>query len=85
MSTDDAKQDTSEIENELVKELVEYMHTTVLYTVKRLLPADLKILYVSRGLNTENIESNPFQTDFQCVPHEVKGGVRLTKYITYNW
>lgn len=81
----DEKQITNETENQLVKELVEYMHTTVPYTIKQVLPAGLKSLYVGRGNNTDNIAPNPFQVDFQSIPNETKGGCYLTNRITYNW
>ncbi|KAK0083179.1 hypothetical protein PV325_009214 [Microctonus aethiopoides] len=81
----DAKdEDTSEIEYELSRELIEFMHTTVPYTVKRLLAADIKSIYVGEGENNKIIAPNPFQDDFPCVPNTIKGGVRLTNNITYN-
>ncbi|XP_043483422.1 probable ATP-dependent RNA helicase DHX34 [Leptopilina heterotoma] len=80
----DESQNTDVTETKLVKELVEYMHTTVPYTIKRLLPASLNSVYVGNENNNDNIDPNPFQPDFQCVPNEIKGGCRLTNRITYN-
>lgn len=61
------------------------MHTTVPYTLKRLLPADLKTIYVESDENNILISPNPFQSDFVAVPNSIKGGVRVTNTITYNW
>lgn len=61
------------------------MHTTIPYTLKRLLPADLKAIYVGNGENCVSVDPNPFQSDFEVIPNVVKGGVRLTNAITYNW
>lgn len=61
------------------------MHTTVPYTLKRLLPADLKIIYVGNGKNNILIDPNPFQSDFIITPNSVKGGVHVSNIITYNW
>lgn len=61
------------------------MHTSVPYTIKRLLAADLKSMYIGRGENSIILEQNPFSTNFECLPHERKGGVQVTKQITYNW
>lgn len=61
------------------------MHTTVPYTIKRLLPADLKTIYVGSGENYIEVLPNPFQSDFECEGHSIKGGVRLTSNITFNW
>lgn len=61
------------------------MHTTVPYTLKRLLPADLKTIYVGCGENNILIDPNPFQSDFVVIPNSIKGGVHVTNTITYNW
>ncbi|KAG6801736.1 ATP-dependent RNA helicase DHX34 [Apis mellifera caucasica] len=77
-------QDLSEFEDILIQKLIEYMHTTVPYTLKRLLPADLKIIYVGNGKNNILVDPNPFQSDFVITPNSVKGGVRVSNIITYN-
>lgn len=81
----DEQKDFSKIERSLTQELIEYMHTTVSYTIKRLLPADLKMIYVNSGNNNLNIEPNPFQSDFKSIPNVTKGGIHVTDNITYNW
>ncbi|KAL0125435.1 hypothetical protein PUN28_004512 [Cardiocondyla obscurior] len=83
-NTNDERKDFSKIEQSLMQELIEYMHTTVPYTIKRLLPADLKMIYVGNGNNNANIEPNPFQSDFKSIPNVIKGGTYLTDNITYN-
>ncbi|CAK9825387.1 Probable ATP-dependent RNA helicase DHX34 [Anthophora retusa] len=83
-TSDNEKQDFSEIEYTLNQELIEYMHTTVPYTLKRLLPADLKTMYVGDSENNIPIDPNPFQLDFIVIPNLIKGGVRVTNVITYN-
>ncbi|XP_050459020.1 probable ATP-dependent RNA helicase DHX34 [Cataglyphis hispanica] len=85
--SDDANDETKDfnkVEQNLTQELIEYMHTTVPYTIKRLLPADLKMIYVGSGNNDTCIEPNPFQTDFKSIPNVTKGGVNVTDSITYN-
>ncbi|KAI4488134.1 hypothetical protein M0804_004982 [Polistes exclamans] len=74
----------SDIEYELTQELIDYMHTTVPYVIKRLLPADLKIIYVGNDENAVHIDPNPFKLDFKPVFNSIKGGVHLTENITYN-
>lgn len=86
--SDDANDETrdfSKVEQDLTQELIEYMHTTVPYTIKRLLPADLKMIYVGNGNYDTCIEPNPFQADFKSIPNVIKGGTRVTDSITYNW
>ncbi|XP_020296312.1 probable ATP-dependent RNA helicase DHX34 isoform X2 [Pseudomyrmex gracilis] len=78
------RKDFDKIEQSLTQELIEYMHTTVPYTIKRLLPADLKTIYVRDGNNDMSVEPNPFHPDFKSVPNVIKGGVYVTDSITYN-
>lgn len=84
-TSENLERDSIEVENELARDLVQFMNTNVPYTIKRLLPVDGSSMYVLEGSNAEVIEPNPFQVNFQVVPHKNKGGVRLTKYVTYNW
>lgn len=83
-SSTDTSQYITEIDQKLSLELIEFMNTTVPYTIKRLLPADLKTIYVGKGENYVDINPNPFQNDFQCEANTMKGGVRLTNNINYN-
>ncbi|EZA50758.1 putative ATP-dependent RNA helicase DHX34 [Ooceraea biroi] len=78
------RKDFNIIEQSLTQELIEYMYTTVPYTIKRLLPADLKTIYVGNDNNDANIEPNPFQSDFSSTPNITKGGVHVTDNVTYN-
>ncbi|EGI58771.1 Putative ATP-dependent RNA helicase DHX34 [Acromyrmex echinatior] len=80
----DERKDFSKVEQCLTQELIEYMHTMLPYTIKRLLPADLKMIYVGNGCNDKSIEPNPFQSDFTSIPNIIKGGVFVTNNVTYN-
>lgn len=58
----------------------------VYYTLKRLLPGDLKVLYHGPdGEAQANLDPNPFEEGFECHPHEKKGGVYVTDNVVYNW
>ncbi|XP_033607605.1 probable ATP-dependent RNA helicase DHX34 isoform X2 [Cryptotermes secundus] len=72
------------LEQELSSDLPQFMHTEIVYTLRRLLPADLKVMYVGPGENEDLITPNPFSSDWECTPHPKKGGVRVTPYITFN-
>lgn len=87
---------TERMENELWLQLANFMNTEVYYTIKRLLPADLKGLYCgapSEGNNDDsdfNVErllsqNNPFSEDFECQSNPVKGGIMVTENVTINW
>ncbi|XP_077256228.1 putative ATP-dependent RNA helicase DHX34 isoform X2 [Temnothorax americanus] len=83
-SADDERKDFSKVEQSLTHDVIEYMHTTIPYTIRRLLPADLKIMYVGNGNNDTSIEPNPFHADFKSIPNIRKGGAYVTDSITYN-
>lgn len=73
------------LEQELSSDLPQFMHTEIVYTLQRLLPADLKVMYVGPGRNEDRITPNPFCSDWECTPHPTKGGVRVSPFITFNW
>lgn len=83
----EAEERLHKMEYELNSDLIDFMNTNVPYTIKRLLAADLNRIYVGRGENDRiyNLEeSNPFEENFKCVLNDVKGGVRVNGYVTYN-
>ncbi|XP_041981061.1 probable ATP-dependent RNA helicase DHX34 [Aricia agestis] len=72
-----------ELQYDLSTEMCSYMNSDVCYTIKRLLPGDIKVLYVRDSVHA-NIDPNPFDEGFECRPHEKKGGVYVTDNIVYN-
>ncbi|KAG5680272.1 hypothetical protein PVAND_009791 [Polypedilum vanderplanki] len=71
----------------LERDLANFMNCEVVYTIKRLLPADLKNLYKgNRHEDCSNLllNQNPFCEDFACIANDVKGGVYVTEHITYG-
>lgn len=81
----DTKPRQRELERSLSNGLVEFLHTETVFSVKRLLPADIKVAYLGEGCGAVNVEENPFATlDWSAKPHEKKGGMRLTANLTYN-
>lgn len=71
----------------LERDLADFMNTKIFYTIKRLLPADLKCMYkTDRGeyLDALHLNPNPFSDSFSCVYNETKRGVYVTENITYG-
>lgn len=71
----------------LERDLADFMNTKIFYTIKRLLPADLKLLYKTVRNEDHQIlflDPNPFSDSFSCIFNEVKGGVYVTENITYG-
>ncbi|KFB40810.1 AGAP001338-PA-like protein [Anopheles sinensis] len=83
-----------EMNRELWSSLAQFMNTEVCYTIKKLLPADLKSLYKGPQRvdfddddTQERVElpdPNPFAEDFQPIYNETKGGIHLTENVTYG-
>lgn len=71
-----------ENEHNLEQDLLSYMRTEIFYTVHRLLPADLKNLYLLESC--EEININPFDETFKPISYH-KGGLQLTDNIFFNW
>lgn len=78
---------TSEANNEetfyFIEDLVKFMSTEVSYNIKRLLPADLNIIY---SFDTEfpEIDKNPFDSDFSISSNKEYGGLQVTDNIVYG-
>lgn len=77
------------LEYELEQDLVSYMNSEVCYTIKRLLPGDLKTVYKGPGDSVEGLmemmSPNPFSDSFSCIENTVKGGVYVTENVTLGW
>lgn len=65
--------------------ILKLLRADVCYTIKRLLPADLK---KSASLRNEDeispTEDNPFYDDFPIVKNAKYGGVDVAPFLTYN-
>jgi len=73
-----------EIESQLSKNLIDFVHNETVYSVKRLLPADLKVAYVGRNFGVFTDIENPFEPEFTPKPNEEKGGMMMTANVNYN-
>ncbi|XP_052742483.1 probable ATP-dependent RNA helicase DHX34 isoform X2 [Bicyclus anynana] len=73
-----------ELQYDLSCDVTSYMNSDVCYTIKRLLPGDLKVLYVGSDEPHPNVDPNPFEQGFECRAHEKKGGVYVTDNVVYN-
>ncbi|XP_076036389.1 putative ATP-dependent RNA helicase DHX34 [Oratosquilla oratoria] len=72
------------MEKDLTAGLIDFYLSEVLYSVRRLLPADLKLLHKGPGPQDAILCSNPFQPGEPCQPNNIKGGVVLTDFLSYN-
>ncbi len=85
LDEDDDEDKQLKLEAKLSAGLMNFIHTEVVFSVKRLLPGDLKVMYygLDRGLDVE-VDENPFGDQEEVRPNETKGGLMLNDYLTYN-
>ncbi|XP_075225444.1 putative ATP-dependent RNA helicase DHX34 [Lycorma delicatula] len=82
------EKDCYKIEQTLSDGLVVLMNCEIVYSIKRLLPADLKTIYI--GPSVENDEDfvveeiNPIIPYFKIIKDNVIGGLQLSPYLVYN-
>lgn len=66
----------------LVKKLIAFLQEEVYYTIRRLLAADVKELYVGPHWTSRDCSGVPQSPEI--TPHPTKGGFRITDYLTYD-
>lgn len=66
--------------------ILELLCADICYTVRRLLPADLKILFIGfdESVPVSELGDNPFSDEFEIVRNKCHGGIRVTPFLTYN-
>lgn len=78
--------DNKQLQEDLWYDLIKFMSLNVAYTIKRLLPADLKNLYNHQPLeDINNCKINPFAKDYEMTPNTEKGGINIAENYIYNW
>ncbi len=82
-----AAEEQALLERRLSRGLLEFIHSETPFSLRRLLPGDVKVLYVGPG---ENCALPPpdgagvFDPDFDPRPNDKKGGFLLAEYLTYD-
>ena len=83
------------LERLLKKKLSEFLDSSILYAVRRVLPAELNNIYVKNFAKDDAVEESSEKTALnpeleKLIPkdaktNEAKGGYKITDYLTYNW
>ena len=88
------------LENLLKRKLAEFADSSVYYAIRRVMPVELNTIYVKKFAKDETQgEENVNETKkevlkkfnisgeeaFDPKENEIKGGYRITEYLTYNW
>ncbi|XP_073829965.1 probable ATP-dependent RNA helicase DHX34 [Musca autumnalis] len=77
--------DHKQLQEDLWYDLIKFMSLNVAYTIKRLLPADLKNLYNHKPLEDINgCTINPFAKDYEMTANMEKGGINISENYIYN-
>ena len=92
MSTREAKKvedKANQLQRELHYDLIAFTQTQIMYTIKRLLAADLKHIYsgaeCGSGADDGDVAENPFWPHFESVSHPTKGGLHMAPFLLYGW
>ncbi|XP_068226643.1 probable ATP-dependent RNA helicase DHX34 [Palaemon carinicauda] len=74
------------LEKDLSVGLIDFYLSEPLYSLRRLLDADVRLLHSGPGPGDCVLSGNPFSEDGKepCRSNDVKGGVDLTDFLTYN-
>ncbi len=80
------------MQTQLVKSIYSFIDVEILHSVRRLLAADTKRLYVGKRdeqipINEQIKSIQPFKClqENEYSVHPIKGGIQVTPYFTYNW
>ncbi|XP_017787147.1 PREDICTED: probable ATP-dependent RNA helicase DHX34 [Nicrophorus vespilloides] len=68
-------------DTELVNDMIEFMQANISYNIKRLLPADIKVIYTRE--RSMEMKENPFDKDFEPAENEL-GGFNVSPNVIYN-
>ncbi|XP_055380241.1 probable ATP-dependent RNA helicase DHX34 [Condylostylus longicornis] len=70
--------------NKLLDELIYFMNSDIVYTIKRLLPADIKNLYTTIEIGPDVFNTNPFSNEYQITGNSEKGGLNVAEHVTFG-
>lgn len=73
------------IREDLWDDLIKFTSLNITYSIKKLLPADLKNLYNHEELNLDKFTINPFAEDFVVSQNNEKGGLQVAENVVYGW
>lgn len=78
--------EANRLEKDLMVGLVDFFLTETIYSKRRLLAADIKVLHKGPGPGDCILSENPFSDcgGEPCRFNDIKGGVDLTDFFTYN-
>lgn len=73
----------------LKQKLVEFLDSDIVYSLRRMLPADVSSAYISK-YNSKTNDEEKIELEFlnkfeKFEENKEKGGHKVTDYLTYNW
>lgn len=67
-----------------IDDLIKFMCTDVSYNIKRLLNADLKVVYTRETFDVCKQQKNPFDSSYTITKNEEYGGVTVSENVIYD-
>ncbi|XP_075043225.1 putative ATP-dependent RNA helicase DHX34 [Mixophyes fleayi] len=83
LDEDDSRRWRRDIDS-LGRHLVDYVHTEVVYSMRRLAVLEAQNLYVGPQINTDGVRLKGLFSSEDMKPDPVKGGYSVTSFLTYN-
>lgn len=74
------------MQKELTREIDLFLNISIPHSLKRLLAADLKTLYIGLDQVHNKSDLDYFTINYENLKVDpIKGGYQLKQYLTYNW
>ena len=87
--TQKLEEKTNRLQKDLHYDLIAFTQTQIPYTIKRLLTADMKNMYIGAEYQVDEEDRvssvNPFWPGYEPVTHPSKGGLQMADFLTYSW
>ncbi|XP_065221924.1 probable ATP-dependent RNA helicase DHX34 [Planococcus citri] len=79
-------ENTGRNDEDLMDLILGLLRADICYSIRRLLPADLKVAFKGRQFDSYDVlpTDNPFNEDFTIEKNEHHGGIKVTPYLTYD-
>lgn len=87
------KERAKKLEKILKKKLSEFLDSSFMYSIRRVLPAEVNKMFIKNyQTDSKSIDESKIQSEFKKHLeskdnnfNEIKGGYKITSYLTFNW
>ncbi|KAG8195923.1 hypothetical protein JTE90_001157 [Oedothorax gibbosus] len=84
MDKETKSEDIRKMGKKIYELISKFFHTEIIHSIRRLLAADIKYLYVGPSGGNVPISVGLLEEAQEATEHKVKGGLQIKSYLTYN-